>query len=403
MELRLLGGEDGWEDDGVDHMPDPLAHLTPPSTPAAHPQLPPLLPPLLPLPPLDELLAAARVVAIPTRTRFRGIGVREAVVFHAPQGASEFSPFTEYDDAEAAPWLAAALEFGWGELPATHREWIAVNATVPAVSADEVPGVLARFPGCRTVKVKVAERGQTLADDVARIRAVRREMGDDALVRIDANAGWSLAEAEVALAALATFDLDYAEQPCASVADLAELRRRLGATSIASDTGGTGSGESGAAGSTAKPGSIRIAADESVRKAADPLAVARAGAADLLIIKAQPLGGIARALEIVQEAGLPVVVSSALDTSVGIAMGLHLAAALPEGQLAGASGLGTVALLEGDVTREPLVPVNGGIAVRRPKLDPGLLTRFEASSERVAWWRERIARCYALLASPTPR
>ena len=348
------------------------------------------------LPSLDEILAAARVVAIPTRTRFRGISVREAVVFAAPQGASEFSPFTEYDDAEAAPWLAAAIEFGWGEPPATHREWIPVNATVPAVSPGEVPGVLARFPGCRTAKVKVAERGQTLADDVARVRAVRQEMGSDALVRIDANGGWSLAEAEEALTALAPLGLDYAEQPCASVADLAELRRRLGAIPAAKGTGSHGEGLA-----KPKPGAIRIAADESVRKAADPLAVARAGAADLLVIKAQPLGGVARALEIVREAGLPVVVSSALDTSVGIAMGLHLAAALPEGHLAGACGLGTVALLAGDVTRDPLVPVDGGITVRRPALDPDLLTRFAASPERVTWWRERIARCYALLAAPT--
>ncbi|MGK0716171.1 o-succinylbenzoate synthase [Leucobacter sp. W1153] len=340
------------------------------------------------------MLAAARVVAVPTRTRFRGISVREAVVFESPQGASEFSPFPEYDDVEAAPWLAAAVEFGWGKLPTTRRQWIEVNATVPAVAAEEVPGVLARFPGCRTVKVKVAERGQVLADDVTRVRAVRQEMGDDALLRIDANGGWSLAEAEEALKALAPFDLDYAEQPCASVPDLAELRRRLGAPPAAR---GAGSNEAGLA--RAMPGEIRIAADESVRKAADPLAVARAGAADLLVIKAQPLGGVARSLEIVREAGLPVVVSSALDTSVGIAMGLHLAAALPEGQLAGACGLGTVALLAGDVTRDQLVPIDGGIAVRRPALDRGLLTRFAASPERVTWWRERIARCYALLAA----
>ncbi len=334
-----------------------------------------------PAPSLDELLDSARVVAIPTRTGFRGVTVREAVVFDAPNGASEFSPFTEYGDAEAAAWLAAAVEFGWGELPPVHREWIAVNATVPAVSAADVPGVLARFPGCTTAKVKVAERGQSLADDVARVRAVRESMGETALVRIDANAGWALEEAETALLALAPFDLDYAEQPCATVPELAELRRRFGADS------GTGSGTP----------LVRIAADESVRKAEDPLAVARAGAADLLIVKAQPLGGIARALGIVEQAGLPVVVSSALDTSVGIAMGLHLAAALPEGRLAGACGLGTVALLEGDVSCDPLVPVNGGLPVRRPVLDPGLLERYAAPAERAHRWRERITRCHALL------
>lgn len=321
---------------------------------------------------LDELLDAARVVAIPTRTKFRGVAVREAVLFEAPNGASEFSPFTEYDDREAAAWLAAAVEFGWAAIPPPRRGRIAVNATVPAVTPEEIPGVLARFPGCRTVKVKVAERGQSLADDVARVRAVREAAGDEALIRIDANGGWSVDEALTAIDALAEFDLDYVEQPCMSVPDLARVRARSG-------------------------GVVRIAADESVRKANDPLAVARAGAADLLIVKAQPLGGITRALGIVAEAGLPVVVSSALDTSVGIAMGLHLAAALPQGVLAGACGLGTVALLTGDVTADPLLPRNGELDVRRPTLDPELLREHRAAPERETWWRERITRCYALL------
>ena len=328
------------------------------------------------LPTLDEVLAATRVVAIPTRTRFRGISVREAAILEAPRGASEFSPFPEYGDAEAAHWLAAALDFGWGDTPAPRRERIDVNATVPAVPAADVPTVLARFPGCRTAKVKVAERGQTLADDLARVRAARAELGPDARIRIDANAGWTPDQAVEALTALAEFDLDYAEQPCPEVAELAEVRDRLAGAGIR----------------------IRIAADESVRKAEDPLAVARAGAADLLIVKAQPLGGIDRALAVVAEAGLPVVVSSALDTSVGISMGLHLAAALPDSVLDGACGLGTVALLAGDVAAEPLVPEDGSIAVRRPELDPGALARFAAPADRDAWWRDRIRRAYALLA-----
>lgn len=335
-------------------------------------------------PALDEILACARVVAIPTRTRFRGVSVREAVLFAAPNGASEFSPFPEYGDGEASAWLAAAIEFGWGEPPPARRARIPVNATVPAVGAGEVPGALARFPGCRTVKVKVAERGQALADDVARVRAVREAMGPDALIRVDANGGWTVEQAAEALAALAPFDLDYAEQPCATVPELVELRRRLAAA---------GGGAGGRA--------LRIAADESVRRAEDPLAVARAGAADLLVVKAQPLGGIARALGIVREAGLPVIVSSALDTSVGMSMGLHLAAALPDGVLAGACGLGTVALLDGDVTRDPLIPSGGELPVHRPELDAGLLDRYAAPAEREAWWRERIARCHAaLLAAP---
>ncbi|MBP6685553.1 MAG: o-succinylbenzoate synthase [Leucobacter sp.] len=329
------------------------------------------------IPPLEELLDTAHVVAIPTRTRFRGITEREAVIFESPVGASEFSPFPEYGDAESSRWLAAAVEFGWGDVPHTLRDRIAVNATVPAVPAAEVPSVLARFPGCRTAKVKVAERGQMLADDVARVAAVRAALGSDAHVRVDANGGWTVAEALTALTALAAFDLDYAEQPCASVHELAELRERLAHTGVA----------------------MRIAADESVRKAEDPLAVARAGAADLLVVKAQPLGGIAAALRIISEAQLPVVVSSALDTSVGISMGLHLAAALPEGLLAGACGLGTVALLAGDVVDKPLLPEGGELPVRRTTLDAAALDRFRATPERERWWRERIERCYAELST----
>ncbi|WP_336660346.1 o-succinylbenzoate synthase [Leucobacter sp. USHLN153] len=327
------------------------------------------------LPPLDAVLEAAHVVAIPTRTRFRGITVREAMVFDAPQGASEFSPFVEYDDAEAAPWLAAALDFGWAPQPELLRDRISVNATVPAVPAADVPAILARFPGCTTAKVKVAERGQSLADDVGRVSAVREALGPDGSVRVDANGGWTVDEAVTALTRLAEFDLDYAEQPCARVGELAEARRRLRAVGAP----------------------VRVAADESVRKAEDPLAVARAGAADLLIIKAQPLGGVRRALSIVREAGLPVVVSSALDTSAGIAMGLHLAAALPEGALAGACGLGTVALLNGDVTESPLLPEGGSIPVERPALDVSLLERFRAAPDREAWWRQRVERTYARL------
>ncbi|MHA3683466.1 enolase C-terminal domain-like protein [Leucobacter sp. HY1908] len=368
------------------------------------------------LPPLADVLERARVVAIPTRTRFRGISVREAVIIDGPQGATEFSPFPEYGDAEAAHWLAATLDFGWNEQPPALRDSVEVNATVPAVAASDVPGILARFPGCTTAKVKVAERGQTLADDIARVRAVREALGPHAKVRVDANCGWSVAEAITALTALAQFDLDYAEQPCATIAELAEVRAALHTASApgaaahapttnsahAPDTPGTSTNAPSATTITNTTNTIRvvrIAADESVRKASDPLEVARSGAADLLIVKAQPLGGVRRALAIVEQAGLPVVVSSALDTSVGVAMGLQLAAALPEGALAGACGLGTVALLAGDVTRDSLVPEAGAIAVRRPAPDTGLLAQYAAAPDREAWWRERVARCYALLAT----
>jgi O-succinylbenzoate synthase len=323
-------------------------------------------------PSLDQLLASARVVSLPLSTRFRGVDFREAVLFEGPEGWSEFSPFTEYPDDEAATWLAAAIDFGWSPSPALVRDTIMVNATLPAVGPHDVAAVLDRFPGCRTVKVKVAEPSQTLAEDVARVRAARDYLGPDGRVRVDANGGWTMDEAERAIHALAEFDLEYVEQPCLEVEELAELRRRI------------------------RYLGIPIAADESVRKAADPLAVARAGAADLLVVKAQPLGGIAAALRLVADAGLPVVVSSALDTSVGISMGAHLAGALPN--LEYDCGLGTAALLAADVTDAPLLPVGGAIPVRRVKVSERLLRQHAASLERTAWWLERTRRAYALLS-----
>jgi o-succinylbenzoate synthase len=327
------------------------------------------------LPPLADLLHTARVVAIPMVTRFRGITVREALLFTGPSGWSEFSPFTEYDDEEASTWLAGAIDFGWADPPSPVRTTIPVNATVPAVGAADVPAVLARFPGCRTAKVKVADPGQSIDDDVARVSAVRDVLGPDGRIRVDANAAWNVDEAERAIHALAPFDLEYVEQPCVSIEELAEIRRRT------------------------KYMDVPIAADESVRKATDPLEVARARAADILVIKAQPLGGITGSLRIVAQAGLPVVVSSALETSVGLAMGAHLAASIPD--LEYDCGLGTAALLAGDVATEPLVPENGSIPVRRIIPDAALLQRHAADAERVAWWLARLARCHRLLAQRT--
>jgi len=324
------------------------------------------------LPPVADLLETARVVALPLVTRFRGIDLREAVLFEGPEGWTEFSPFAEYDDDEAATWLEASIDFGWRPTPPTLRDRIPVNATVPAVDADSVAAVLARFPGCRTAKVKVAARDQTLAQDVARVRAVREALGPEGRVRLDANGGWNVDEAEHAIHALAEFDLEYVEQPCASVPELAEIRRRTGYMDIP------------------------IAADESVRRATDPLAVAEAGAADLLVIKAQPLGGIRRALAVVGAAGLPVTVSSALDTSVGLAMGAALAAAVPA--LDYDCGLGTASLLAADVSRDPLRPEDGSVPVRRILPDPALLDRFAADGDRTAWWLARLERCHALLS-----
>ncbi len=323
------------------------------------------------LPPLSELLAVHRTVSLPLRQRFRGITHREAVLFRGPEGWTEFSPFLEYDDDESAAWLSAAIDFGWAEQPPLHRDRIAVNATLPAVAPDRVAEVLDRFPGCRTVKVKVAEIGQSLEDDIARVAAARRYLGPEGRIRVDANGGWNVDEAEHAIHALAGFDLEYVEQPCAWIEELADIRQRV------------------------KYMGIPIAADESVRKADDPLAVARADAADLLVMKAQPLGGVRAALSIAEQAGLPVVVSSALDTSVGLSMGAYLAAGLSA--LEFDCGLGTAALLAEDVTSEPLLPVAGSIDVRRVEPDLDRLDRFAASPEREEWWVARIERCYAIV------
>jgi O-succinylbenzoate synthase len=321
--------------------------------------------------PANDLLATARVVSLPLSTRFRGIDTREAVLFEGPEGWTEFSPFVEYGDEEAATWLAATIDFGWNPAPAALRGSIHVNATMPAVDASAVEGILARFPGCRTVKVKVAERGGLLAEDVARVARVRELLGPDGRIRVDANGGWNVDEAETAIHALAPYDLEYVEQPCATIDELAEIRTRV------------------------KYMGIPIAADESVRKVDDPLEVARSKAADILVIKAQPLGGIAAALRIVADAGLPVVISSALDTSVGLSMGAHLAAALPDLTLD--CGLGTAALLAADVTNAPLLPVNGQVDVRRIDVSAALLDQYAADAERTAWWLERVTRCHALL------
>lgn len=347
------------------------AHSVPPSPDVPHNPAPALAGQL---PGLEELLDVARVVSLPMRVKFRGITEREALLLPGPQGWGEFCPFPEYGDVEAARWLAAAVEAGWQGFPAPLRTVIPVNATVPAVAAGRVPEILARFGRVDAVKIKVAEPGQSLEDDAARVAAVREAL-PDAAIRVDANGGWDVPAAVAALTRLAGVGLEYAEQPVPDIAGLAEVRRRLRAAGIP----------------------VLIAADESVRKEDDPLKVARAGAADLIVVKVAPLGGVRRALDIVAQAGLPAVVSSALDTSVGIGAGLALAAALPE--LPYACGLGTVSLLGADVTRDSLVPDDGAIRLRHVAVDPGLLSRYAASPERRDWWLDRLRRVHAVLAA----
>ncbi|MFT3887597.1 MAG: o-succinylbenzoate synthase [Arachnia sp.] len=293
---------------------------------------------------------------------FRGITRRSGVLFEGPAGWAEWSPFVEYDDAEAAAWLRAAREAANLGHPAPVRDAVEVNGIVPAL-APEAAAARAVASGCRTIKIKVAAAGESLADDIARVAAVRAAL-PDARIRVDANGGWRLAEAVDALRELAPLGLEYAEQPCASVDDLARLRAR--------DLG------------------VPIAADESIRRAADPMRVARAGAADIAVLKVQPLGGVRDCLRLAEELGLPVVVSSAVETSVGLRAGVALAAALPE--LPYACGLETARLLTGDVVDGPLTPEAGSLAVRDVVVDPDLLRAHAAGEELERFWLARLAR-----------
>ncbi|MGV0815861.1 o-succinylbenzoate synthase [Mycolicibacterium boenickei] len=314
---------------------------------------------------LDDVLDRLHVVAIPMRVRFRGITIREIALIDGPAGWGEFGAFLEYEPPEAAAWLAAGIEAAYRPAPTVHRDRIPINATVPAVPAAQVPEVLARFPGARTAKVKVAEPGQSLADDVARVNAVRAQIP---VVRVDANGGWTVAQAVAAATALtADGPLEYLEQPCATVEELAALRRQV---------------------------DVPIAADESIRKASDPLRVVRAGAADVAVLKVAPLGGVARMLEIAAQIDIPIVVSSALDSAVGIARGLLAAAALPE--LRHACGLGTGGFFVEDVAEVP-APVDGYLPVGTVVPDPARLSALAASAPRRQCWIERVRDCYPLI------
>ncbi|MGV0852376.1 o-succinylbenzoate synthase [Mycolicibacterium phlei] len=320
------------------------------------------------MPDFDEILGdivdRLHVVALPMRVRFRGITVREVALIDGPEGWGEFGAFVEYEPPEAAHWLASALEAAYQPAPAAHRDRIPVNATVPAVAAAEVPDVLARFPGARTAKVKVAEPGQTLADDVARVNAVRASVPT---VRVDANGGWTVDEAVAAATALtADGPLEYLEQPCRTVAELAELRRRI---------------------------DVPVAADESIRKAEDPLRVVREHAADIAVLKVAPLGGIGALRSIAARIDIPIVVSSALDSAVGIARGLLAAAALPD--LRHACGLGTGGLFVEDVA-EPVAPEDGYLPVRTVVPDPARLEALAVTPQRRQWWIDRIRDCLPL-------
>ncbi|GAA2673138.1 MULTISPECIES: o-succinylbenzoate synthase [Actinosynnema] len=304
------------------------------------------------------------VYSIPMRTRFRGITVREGVLLEGERGWGEFCAFLDYSDAECAPWLDCAVEaaeVGW---PAPVRERVAVNCTVPVVSPERAHALVAAS-GCGTAKVKVADPGAPLGEDLERVAAVRDALGPGGAVRVDANAAWDVDTAVAAIRALdrAAGGLEYVEQPCRTVEELAAVRRRV---------------------------DVRVAADESIRRAEDPLRVAVAGAADVAVIKVAPLGGVRRALRVAEACGLPCVVSSAVETSVGMAAGLALAGALPE--LDFACGLGTLPLLDGDVATGSLVPVDGWLPVPATPPLPDRAEEFAADRETTLRWRERLAR-----------
>lgn len=318
----------------------------------------------MPVPPL------AAVWSVPLRTRFRGLVVRDGALIRGDAGWGEFSPFWDYDDHESRRWWLAAREAADEGWPAPVRASVPVNVTVPAVDPARAREIVASSGGCRTAKVKVAEPGQTAADDEARLEAVRDALGPDGRIRVDANTAWDVEEAVARLAAYdrAAGGLEYAEQPVRTVDELAALRRRT---------------------------HVPLAADESVRRSDDPMAVVRRAAADVVVIKVQPLGGVRACLELAERMGLPVVVSSALESSVGLAAGIALAAALPE--LPYACGLATGRLFTDDVVADPLLPVAGAIAVRRPEPDPVALARTAAAPDLAARWSDRMNRVVALV------
>jgi len=318
---------------------------------------------------LDALLATAQVFAIPLVERFRGITVREGVLLRGPAGWAEFAPFRDYPDPECVPWLLAAVESATMPWPQRFRDHIEVNTTVPVVCPERA-AELVRNSGCRTAKVKVADPRVDLAADARRVAAVRDALGSTGTIRIDANAAWTVAQAVIAIEVLdaAAQGLEYVEQPCRTLAELAEVRRRV---------------------------TPPIAADESIRRATDPARVALAGAADIAVIKVSPLGGVRSALRVAVAAGLPVVVSSAVDSSVGLAAGLALAAALPE--LRYACGLGTAGLLTADVTSAGLVPVGGFIQVPERAPQPDRYHVVQADAATTGYWLDRLHRVAALL------
>lgn len=322
---------------------------------------------------LAKIFDRVAVVGLPLKTPFRGLRTRELVLVKGERWA-EFSPFVEYSTQESLSWLGATLEWAFGDLPTLVRDAIPTNATLPTVNKELVGEVLADFGEFSTVKAKVADTD--ILEDLARLLEVKR-LYPNVKIRVDANGAWSIAEA-VEFAHRATeldLSLEYLEQPVRTIPELAELRDKLKLSGL----------------------KIPVAADESIRKETDPLEVVRAEAADILILKSAPLGGIRSALEIAEQAKLPVVVSSALESSVGLQAELHFAGALKN--LAFDCGLATATLFETDVVTNPLLPSAGKIAIREVAPDENLLTQLAVSSERKEFLLERLDKTLELLES----
>jgi O-succinylbenzoate synthase len=306
----------------------------------------------------QQLLDTLRVIALPMKTKFRGITVREVALIKGPHGWGEFSPFLEYDDAESAPWLASAIEAATTPKPKLYRTSVAINGTIPALNEPaDLKRVVDSFPGVTSFKVKV---GNDLAEDLARVNVIRN-LQPQAKIRIDVNGLWSVDQAEAFLSAVG--DIEYVEQPCATIEELRELKSRT---------------------------SVKIVGDEVLRKAADPFAIDFTGAIDYLMLKVQPLGGIKRAHALAEHHNLPVVVSSALESAIGINYGLTLAASFETMNFN--CGLGTGSLLAADVAQLPIVDGKIEITEFEPQLD-GL----DVASDRFEWWKNRIMRTAELL------
>jgi O-succinylbenzoate synthase len=306
----------------------------------------------------QQLLDTLRVIALPMKTKFRGITVREVALFKGEYGWAEFSPFLEYDDAESAPWLASAIEAATTPKPKLYRTSVTINGTIPALNdAEEIKRVVDSFSGVSTFKVKV---GTNLAEDFARIHLIR-ELQPQAKIRIDVNGLWSIDQAETFLSAVG--EIEYVEQPCATIAELRELKART---------------------------SVKIVGDEVFRKSVNPFEIDLVGAVDYLMLKVQPLGGIKRTHALAEHHKLPVIVSSALESAVGINYGLMLAASFEEMNFD--CGLGTGSLLAADVAQLPIVDGMIKISEFEPQLD-GL----DVASDRFEWWKNRIMRTVELL------